>query len=62
MKRTQGVEDLMLDSANNLVLRSRGETSSAQGHGLNPSHSPTLAVTQGSRAAITAFGGETEEK
>ena len=60
MKRAQGVEDLMLDSANNLVLRSRGETSSAQGHGLDPSHSPTLAVTQGSRETGFILGGETE--
>ena len=50
----------MLDSANNLVLRSRGETSSAQGHGLDPSHSPTLAVAQASRETGFILGGETE--
>ena len=60
MKRAQGVEDLMLDSANNLVLRSRGETSSAQGHGLDPSHSPTLAVAQVGIVSVLIFGGETE--
>ena len=62
MERPHGVEDLVLNSPDNLLLRHRSETGSAQGDRLDPSHSPILAVTQVSRGSSVIFGGETGEK
>ena len=62
MERPHSVEDLMLDSPHNLLLRLPSETSPAQGDGLDPSHSAILAVAQVSRGSSLIFGGETGEK
>ena len=57
------MENLVLDSTNDLLLSSRSETGVAQGDGLGSSHSAIVAAAViSSPSSFGIFGGETEEK
>ena len=60
MERPHGVEDLVLDSTNDLSLRLFSETTSTQGDGLSSSCSAILAVAQVSPESVVVEGGETK--
>ena len=61
MERPHSVENLVLDSTNDLLLSSRSETGVAQGDGLGSSLFAILAAAiVGPALSFGIFGGETE--
>ena len=63
MERPHSVENLVLNSTNNLHLSSRGETGVTQGDGLGSSRSAILAAAVvGPSSSFGILGGETEEQ
>ena len=60
IQRPYSVENLMLDSTNNLSLRFLSETTATQGDGLDSPNSAKLAVAQVSPESVVVEGGETK--
>ena len=60
MERPHSVDNLMLDSTNDLSLRFLSETTATQGDGLDSSCSSILAVAPVSPNSVVIEGGETK--
>ena len=62
VERAHSVENLVLNSTNNLILSSRSETTSTKGDGLDSSSSAILAGAFGCLPSVLIQRGETGQK
>ena len=60
MERAHSVENFVLNSPNNLLMRPRGETTVTQSDVLDTSFSANLAVAFASSFSVAIEGGEPE--